>query len=345
MSMWRELLKVIPQVDSAGLNDMENKLSKRFAGVAKKFGVGLKRAIMGGGLTALAVGIIDKILNPLQETQAALDRILGQTDDVVTAAKQFETTSGKYFKLQQLALSTGLDEGTLQLLLTKFQTALAEERAKKPGEQKGTLKEFVGINDTVEAFYQFAQSLQNLEKTNKDDSILIQKQIFGEKAIGKMASFFQLDMPKRLQEMDAGKTEDYTKAFDKLAPLEEMSKTLTGKMNLQDVITKGNTIQPEFIQANAKLEQQRLDQENKRLASYQSMEKAAIASEAMKQKLEQIFLNLSQYTPQALGVVQKIENGVGEVKGFLKDVGENVRDVQKSRMLKGYKGTGRNLNY
>jgi hypothetical protein len=334
MSMWRELLKVIPQVDSAGLNDMENKLSKRFAGVAKKFGVGLKRAIMGGGLTALAVGIIDKILNPLQETQAALDRILGQTDDVVTAAKQFETTSGKYFKLQQLALSTGLDEGTLQLLLTKFQTALAEERAKKPGEQKGTLQNFVNVSDTTDAFMAFAESLQ---KMDKDSQVLVQKQIFGEKAIGKMASFFQLDYGKRLSEMGAKMSMDYTQAFDKLAPLEEMSKTLTGKRNLQDVITKGNTIQPEFIQANAKLEQQRLDQENKRLASYQNMEKAAIASEQMKAKLEEIFLWLSNYTPAALGVVNSIESGVGTIKDGVKSFGNWMEKFGKSRLLKGFK--------
>jgi hypothetical protein len=342
MSMWHELLKVIPQVDSAGLNDMEGKLSKRFAGVAKKFGVGLKRAIMGGGITALAVGIIDKILNPLQETQAALDRILGQTDDVVTAAKQFETTSGKYFKLQQLALSTGLDEGTLQLLLTKFQTALAEERAKKPGEQKGTLQNFVNVSDTTDAFMAFAESLQ---KMDKDSQVLVQKQIFGEKAIGKMASFFQLDYGKRLSEMGAKMSMDYTQAFDKLAPLEEMSKTLTGKRNLQDVITKGGTIKEDFIKANDRLEQQRADIENKRLASYVTLENMQKDGEAMKEKIENIFRHLAEYTPTAINVMDKIENGVGEVKTFLKDVGEKIRGVQKSRMLKGYKGTGRNVNY
>jgi hypothetical protein len=322
------ILRLTPKADPAGLNDMENKLSKRFAGVAKKFGVGLKRAILGGGVTALALGVINKILNPLQETQAALDRILGQTDDVVTAAKQFETTSGKYFKLQQLAQYSGIDEGSLQLQLTKFQTALAEERAKKPGEEKGTLQNFTGFTDTVDAFVAFSESLKTMKP---DDRILIQKEIFGEKAIGKMSDFLNLDFQKVLKSMGAENSSVYTKAFETLNPIKELDKSLAGSRNFGDVVTKANTIKPDFIKANNELELLKLDKENKNLSNYKNLMEMAKAGEKMQQKLDAIFAWLSTFTPGANTFMDQVVTDSKYIGGKVGSIFDFIQKHGKKR--------------
>src|SRR5687767_8200002 len=107
--MFSEILKIIPQLDSGDLAKLESSLSGRFTRIAKKFGKGLGSILTGGGIAGLALGLIDKLLNPLKDVQEAIDRSLKDSDDLVTNAKQFDTTAGKLAKLVALGKSTGLE--------------------------------------------------------------------------------------------------------------------------------------------------------------------------------------------------------------------------------------------
>ena len=209
---------------------MEKSLTTRFGRIAKKFGKGLVATLTGGGVAGLALGLIDKLLNPLKETQEAIDRVLAQGDDVVTNAKQFNTTAGKLFKLQQLAKSTGLDASQLDLLITKFQTAVAEAEA-DPNKQSA-VRQFVGEKDTAEGFFKFIQSLQRLDKNAQ---VRAQQEVFGEKQILKMADFLNTDFAKQSALIGGRSAEEFTPGLEKLGELNDLKDALAVKRENEDL--------------------------------------------------------------------------------------------------------------
>src|SRR5690606_9303254 len=96
-----------------------------------KFGArGLTNTLMGGGITGLAVGILGKLLNPLEEVEQRIKTLLGDAGSLVTMAGQFNTSAGNLAKLQALAGSEGIDEQALMDMLSKFQSAIANTRQK-----------------------------------------------------------------------------------------------------------------------------------------------------------------------------------------------------------------------
>lgn len=341
--MWTEFLKVKPVLDSVDLNRMMSQLSSRFATVAKKFGVGLKNAITTGGIFGLATAAINKLLNPLKETQDTLDRLLNGADDLVTMARQFETTSGKLFKLQQLGKSTGLDEATLQTLLTKFQVALAEARQEskettKPLSERpnfAILKDFIGEKDTAEAFFQFAQTLQ---KQNKDTQVLVQSQIFGEKLIGRSSEFFQTDFQKQLETIGAKDSEVYTPALEKTAGLSDLRDALTAKRTLDDAINKSRVLNEGMIVAIDKSEKALLQQEEFRLKSFETLKTAAAATDQIKFKLEEGFTYLTKFVPDILGAILRVEEAIKFYAGIGSEIATWLRKISESRFMRGIGG-------
>jgi hypothetical protein len=330
--MWNEVLKVKPQLDSGDLNRMENQLSGRFGRVAKKFGAGLKSAIIGGGIAALAIGVIDKILNPLKETQDTISRILGQSDDIVTSARQFETTAGKYFKLQQLAKSTGLDEESLKMMLGKFQVALAEERAKKKGEPKGTLQQFVGEKDTAEAFFQFAQALQ---KAPKDKQVLVQKEIFGERMMGRAAEFFQVDYAKQFKAMGAKGSEYYTPGLEKMGDLSDLKDVLEAGRTLQDIANKSKLVNKNMVMEMARGEKIKLEKEDAQIKSYEDLKAAAIAGQKIQLATEEILLTLTKNIPAALDWADRMEQKIFSALDTIMGWGDVLNKIGDSRLIRG----------
>lgn len=266
--MFKEILKIFPQLDKADLNKMDRTLSQRFGSLAKKFGKGLKTTLLGGGIAGIALGLIDKILNPLKETQDAIDRVLKSGDDVVTNAKQFNTTAGKLFKLQGLAKSTGLDAGNLDLLLTKFQTAVAEAVADPT--KKTSVRQFTGETDTVEGFFKFIQAVQRMDKNQQ---ILVQQEVFGEKQILKMADFLQTNFRAQSQILGAKGSEEYTPSLEKLGGLNDFKDALEAKREMEDTVKKAGLINTGMIRNNDMLERQNLQRENQKITAYQSIAK------------------------------------------------------------------------
>src|SRR4051812_42229231 len=101
--MFTEILRIRPQLDNSDMNNMERTLTSRFGRVAKKFSAGLKAAVILGAGAAL----LEKVLNPLNETREAIDRTLNKSSDLTTSAKQFGSTPGELLRLQGLAGAKG----------------------------------------------------------------------------------------------------------------------------------------------------------------------------------------------------------------------------------------------
>ncbi len=310
--MFKEILQIIPKLSPNDLNNMERSLSSRFGKLAKKFGKGLTSALAGGGIAGLALGLIDKLLNPLKETQEAIDRVLKQGDDVVTNAKQFGTTAGKLFRLQQLAKSTGLDEGSLDILLQKFQSTVADAVA-DPKKQT-SVRQFVGENDSAEAFFQFIQSLQ---KMSKNQQLLVQQEVFGEKQILKMADFLQTDFSKQSKLVGGPTSQQLNPSLEKLGALNDLKDALEARRTLNDTLKKARAINADMVQAQSAREQLNLDKENSQIASYK---------------------NLASLDFAVTDIGNKISTGISSLAGLVTrvtDLQKNVEKITNSRMIKG----------
>lgn len=316
--MFKEILQIIPKLSPSDLNNMERSLGRRFTGIAKKFGKGLVSTLMGGGIAGIALGLVDKLLNPLKETQEAIDRVLKQGDDIVTNAKQFGTTAGKLFRLQQLAKSTGLDEGSLFMLIEKFQGAVAQ--AVLDPEKATSVRNYVGQKDTAEAFFQFIQALQKMDKTQQ---VLVQQEVFGEKQILKMADFLQTDFTAQAKLLGGPSSEKLTPAIEKVGNLNDLKDALEARRNLNDMMAKAGAINENMIRAQDRAAKLELEKENQRIKSYE---------------------NLAAISEASARITNLVDQGVGMLGGLVTKVTnltENVKKLSESRVIKGFlKWTG-----
>lgn len=294
--MFSEILKIKPQLDSSDANKMEQALTSRFSKISKKFAGGLGKAILGGGIAGLALGLVDKLLNPLKETQETIDRMLSKSDDIVTNAKQFGTTAGKLLKLQSLGAAAGLDPDALYMLMGKFQTSLAEAQADP--EKATSVRNFVGRKDTSDAFFEFIQSLQKMEKGQQ---ILVQQEVFGEKQILKMSDFLNSDFAATLKEMRMRPSEAYTPRLEKAGGLNDRKDTLRAGLDAEDIYRKAGLVNDSMVTqqaARAALEMQR---ENERIKSYNSLASIEVTSAKLVQGIEKATLELTRIATSLTG--------------------------------------------
>jgi len=278
-----EILKVKPQLDAAGLNKMETTLNARFARVAKKFSFGLANVIKGGGLVGLALGFIDKLLNPLKETQDAIERMINQGDDIVANAEQFGTTAGKLFKLTKFAEASGLDAAGLNMLLTKYQTSIAEAQA-DPNKQTA-VRAYANDTDIADSFFQFIQSLN---KMDRNQQVLVQKEVFGEKQTLKMADFLRQDFSK-LQTLTGLRPADaYDKSLNNLGNLNDRLAGLRAGATAEDTLQKGKSITQSMIDSIARTEQRDLARENERIQNFKNLKSISDTMTNVMAVLEQL---------------------------------------------------------
>lgn len=289
--MWREVLKINPKLDNGDLSKMDRQLSKRFGGIAKKFGKGLVGALTGGGIIGVGLSLVEKILNPLKETQEAIDRTLKDNDDLVTNAKQFNTESGKLLKLVALGKSTGLEADNLYMLMNKFQNTVAEAEA-DPNKET-SVRNFVGKTDIADAFFDFIQGLQ---KMDKNQQLLVQQEVFGEKQTLKMADFLQTNMAEQLTKIRARPASAYSQGVDKLGALNDKTDEKEAARYLEDTLRKAAIINEGMVNSRDRQIKLDLEQENFRIANYKTLASLSVTSTRIMQAMEQGLTNLIKMT-------------------------------------------------
>jgi len=326
--MFSEVLKIKPQLDNSDLNKMEKSLTSRFGKIAKSFGRGLKVA----STLALGAAVLNSLLNPLQEVKAAIDRTLGKADDIVTNAKQFGTSTQNLLKLRSLGEINGLQPEQLDLLLTKFQGAVAQARKDPTDASVSAVRNFSGNADTAEGFFEFIQALQKL---SKDDQVLAQQQIFGEKQVLKMAEFLQSDFSKTakdLRNVDFGKV---ATATEKLSDLQELDAKNRTVRNLRDIVDKSNVIGSGTVNNLNKSEIGLLKRENGQIS------RSATAF-TVEENMNQIKDNLQQLTEQLLTTVPMVMDTLNGITSLLKKAVEGWAMIgellKKSGLMRGIKG-------
>ncbi len=74
--MFSEILRIKPVLDSGAAKQMEQSLSARFSSIAKRFGGGLKSVIK-GSLLGISIGLLNRLLNPLEALEEKIKNLLG----------------------------------------------------------------------------------------------------------------------------------------------------------------------------------------------------------------------------------------------------------------------------
>ena len=327
--MLTDILKIIPKMDSSDLKKLEDQLQSRFTKISKKFGKGLMDVLKGGGIAGLALGLIDKLLNPLKAVQESIDRTLKTSDDLATQANQFNTSSGKLFKLVQIGKSAGLDQEGLFTLITKFQTAVAQAKADPNDQSVSAVRNFTNEKDTVANFFNFIQQLQKMDRNSQ---LLVQQQIFGEKQIGKMSEFLNLNFAKQFRAtgLDRKSSETFTKAIDKMAKLSDLADILKVKNENKDIIDKSRVINESMIKQRAKSDALALEKENLQIKSYNDL--AAISDTVSKIML---------IVEQGVGLIGKLINMITPIINQATDFMQKFLKSPLMRLGRGLFGGGK----
>jgi hypothetical protein len=255
----------------------------------------------------------------LKEVQEAIDRTLSASDDLATNSKQFNTTAGRLAKLQAFGKSAGLDPDSLSMLITKFQTAVAE--AKNDPNKVTSVRNFVGIEDTAEGFFEFIQSLQ---KMNRNQQLLVQQEVFGEKQILKMADFLNSDFASVAKYFEKIDTTSLTKSINKGADLNDLQDTLAAVRNLQDIQNKSKIINEGMITARDRSERIALERENARIRSYEDLRTVSDTSEKIMTLVEQGVAMIGKLITMLTPAIDKITT--------------SLQTLSKSRLVRGFFG-------
>lgn len=275
--MFSEILKIIPKMDQAELKKLETNMSTRFTKIAKNFGKGLKNIFKGGGWVGAAIGLLNKIMNPLKDIQESMESTLKYSGDIVSNAEQFGTSAGRLAKLQAVAQAKGIDPQTLYTLIGKFQTAVVNAKADPTA--PSVVRNYVGTTDFAEGFFRF---IQNLKQSPKDDSILAQQDVFGEKQIGRVSNFINTDFAELLNAMSKSGLRDtafYDRAFRKGDELANLSDRLGAVREINKNALNAQAMNQDMIYQQDRLEKDRDQRARDQLQSYRNIAKLAETSE------------------------------------------------------------------
>lgn len=303
--MLSEILKIRPKLDMSDLRKMERALNTRFRRVAKRFGKGIMAVFKAGGAASIVLTLINRFLNPLKEVQDSIERMLKSSDDLATNAQTFETTTGKLFKLSQLAKASGLDQDTLFQILSKYQVALGRVRANPNDALAPSIGAYSNDQDLVDSFFRYIQDLRSLDQK---DQALVKSTVFGEDMAIKLNDFMQQDFGKRLKEtgLDRFTADEITKALNKNASLSDLNDALMVGVETKDIMQKANQINEEMIRANARSRELELSQERQRITAYKDLRQITDTVTMMMTGIEKLVQMLGQLIGQVAPQVQRL---------------------------------------
>lgn len=332
--VFSEVVKFKPQVDNRDLNETEKKLNSRFNKVAKNFG----KALKGAGIGALATGILDKLLNPLQDVKAAIDRTLGKADDVVTNAKQFQTTTANMLKLRALADINGMGPEQMDMLLGKYQSAIAQFKLNPKDESVSSVANYAGEKDMAVGFFNFLKGMQAM---NSDQRTLVQTQIFGEKQLLKMAELMQGKWKESAMILKDVDFEKVAAAAEKLEDLEGKQRANRTVNGLNDLLNKSKVIGAGTIANVNRSEINAMNRENGQIARSAQSFSAEENVARMTDELEKLSSTLLTAIPEVFTVMKGITGLLQEsIKGW-----KMIIDlIRSSPMMKGIGATLKSLN-
>lgn len=333
--MFTEMLRIKPILDGAAAKVMELTLNQRFQRVAKRFGGGLM-AIMKGTVLGISLGLLNRLLNPIEALEDKIKSLLGQGTDIRDLADEFNTSPGQIKRLQDVAQSIGVQPDQLKEMLKKFQDAITNAKQEladpfvKPSEQTQAVRNFVGEKDMAEGFFKFLQSLK-AEGTGQGRTVLVgdpangltrqltgaesrqqfEKAVFGEQLRGAQRRLVDTDFNQQLLKLNEPSAQKLSNAVNKTASLAEQQRILQTRNENQDFLNASGILNQKMIADMAQAQANEQAKLTKQLQSYDDLRKAADGIE----KLKTILLDLSTFAAKGVGYLGVIADWVEKFKG------------------------------
>lgn len=298
---FKEVLEITPKLSSSDLSKMEKSLGSRFANVAKKFGKGLTEVLTGGSILAAGAALVERLLNPLQTLQQAIDRTLEKGSDINAHAKQFGASPGELAKLHAFGAAKGVGDQELNLLIERFQSAVVQ--AKFNPQEHSAVRNYVGQNNAVQGFFDF---IQNLQKLTIPQQVQVQEEIFGQKQTLKMSEFLHANFEELQKRFQGVSIKSLDKAVNRIDALDEADKANKAYSNLKDVVTKGHVLNGGIISARNTAEEQRLNIENEQLQSYKTLSAVNDKMELLQQQIQKLVTMLFTQIPEIFTILNVI---------------------------------------
>lgn len=298
------ILNVKPTVSASDGRKLENDLNGRFARVAKKFGGALRtvgsklRGIIAGGAVA---GISAMMTNPIDSLNSTLDDTLRRYDDIASRAKQLGVSSGQLYQATAIAKSAGIQEEDFRAMLTAYAVKVGEAKAG----QDQMLAEFVN-QDMLTGFFEMVRSLREL---SPEQRAYFGAKILGEDDVSKLAELINTDVKERHKELFGSTTaEQTTRAIEKLAGTEGKQSIMRGRLDVENLLAKSQTITAETVRLQTELARKQQEAENMNLQNYQAFARIQYATEESKVILADIQQKLAPAVEKGVGLLEKSYN-------------------------------------
>ncbi len=306
--MFTEVLRIKPKLDTGGAAKMENDLHDRFKKVSKRFGSGLLK-VMKGSILGLSLGLLNRLLNPIEALEEKIRNLLGQSGDIKDMADKFNTSPGQMKRLQDVSASLGVKPDQLNDMMTKYAEAiktarneLADPTAQK-SESTKAVEKFAGDKDIAESFFRFIQSLRaetnatgrkeffgtdnkfSRDITGTESRQNFERSVFGETLPKR---FVEADVGARLTKMGGPDAETNTKAINKMVGLQDTAQMLAAQNQAKDFVAAANTMGVSMIQKMEAAAAREDSNVTKQLQSYDNLAKAVAGIDELKQGLVEV---------------------------------------------------------
>ena len=298
------ILDVKPKLSASEGKKLENDLNGRFARVAKKFGGALRtigsklRGMIAGGAVA---GITAIMTNPIDSLNSTLDDTLKRYDDISSRAKQLGVSSGQLYQATAIAKSAGIEEQDFRAMLTAYAVKVGEAKAG----QDQMLAEFVN-QDMLTGFFEMVRSLREL---SPEQRAYFGAKIIGEDDVSKLAELINTDVKERHKELFGSTTaEQTTRAIEKLAGTEGKQSIMRGRLDVENLLAKSQTITAETVRLQTELARKQQEAENMNLQNYQAFARIQYATEESKVILADIQQKLAPAVEKGVGLLEKSYN-------------------------------------
>lgn len=298
------ILNVKPTISASDGRKLEKDLNGRFARVAKKFGGALRtvgsklRGIIAGGAIA-GIGLL--MSNPIKELNSTLDDTLRKYDDISSRAKVLGVSSGQLYQATAIARSAGIEEQDFRAMLTAYVVKVGEAKAGKDE----MLSEFAN-EDLLTGFFKMVQSLKAL---TPEQRAYFGAKILGEDDVSKLAELINTDVQERHRELFGSTTaEQTTRAIEKLAGTEGKQSILRGRLDVENLLAKSQTITGETVRLQNELERRQQEIDNKNLSNYEAFMKLQMVAEEGKNILANIQTTISPHVVKGVNLLEKSYN-------------------------------------
>lgn len=298
------ILNVKPTISASDGRKLEKDLNGRFARVAKKFGGALRtvgsklRGVIAGGAVA---GITAMMANPIDSLNSTLDDTLKRYDDISSRAKQLGVSSGQLFQATAIARSAGIEEQDFRAMLTAYAVKVGEAKAG----QDQMLAEFVS-EDMLQGFFKMVRSLRDL---TPEQRAYFGAKILGEDDVSKLAELINTDVEQRHREIFGSTTsEQTTRAIEKLAGTEGKQSILRGRLDIENLLAKSQTITDETVRMQNEIARKQQEAENVKFQNYQAFARIQLATEESKVILADIQQKIAPAVEKGVGLLEKSYN-------------------------------------